>query len=386
MNTEQETNIRMEESELNLGEMLQTGWANWYWFVLSVVVCAGAAFLYLKWAPKVYTRTASVLIKDDAKGGAMSESAAFEDLGLFGSKRNVDNEVLVFKSRRLMTEVARNLHLDVSYTVKDGLRTVELYTQSPVQLSFPDAEEAQAFSLKAVPVSGKEVILSGFTLGGQEVADGKPVKVALNDTVTTPVGRVVVVPSLYYGDKYFNTVVQVTKSPLQDVALRFQGGLQATLANKASTIINLTLQDVSIPRAEDVINTLISVYNTDAINDKNQIVMNTSNFINDRLIVIEKELGCGFGYRVVQAGTPTDGYLVRDGHVPADLQPIPPGGIESGEPVESGEIHQELPDGPRQEFGPDPGEHGHIGCEHRVADRGVQRDVAETRQADQQQQ
>ena len=85
--------------------------------------------------------------------------------------------------------------------------------------------------------------------------------------------------------------MQVTKSPLQDVALRFQGGLQATLANKASTIINLTLQDVSIPRAEDVINTLISVYNTDAINDKNQIVMNTSNFINDRLIVIEKNWG-----------------------------------------------------------------------------------------------
>ena len=107
MNTEQETNIRMEENELNLGDILQTVLANWYWFVLSVVVCAGTAFLYLKWAPKVYTRTASVLIKDDAKGGAMSESAAFEDLGLFGSKRNVDNEVLVFKSRRLMTEVAR---------------------------------------------------------------------------------------------------------------------------------------------------------------------------------------------------------------------------------------------------------------------------------------
>ena len=68
MNTEQETNIRMEENELNLGDILQTVLANWYWFVLSVVVCAGTAFLYLKWAPKVYTRTASVLIKDDAKG------------------------------------------------------------------------------------------------------------------------------------------------------------------------------------------------------------------------------------------------------------------------------------------------------------------------------
>lgn len=289
MNTEQETNTRVEENELNLEDILHTVLANWYWFVLSVVICAGAAFLYLKWAPKVYTRTASVLIKDDAKGGALSESAAFEDLGIFGTKRNVDNEVLVFKSRRLMTEVARNLHLDVSYTVKEGLRTVELYTQSPVLLSFPDAEEAQAFSLRAKPISAEEVVLSDFMI--EDESAGKPMTVALNDTVTTPVGRVVVVPSLYYGDKYFNTTVQVTKSPLQNVALGFQANLQATLASKTATIINLTLQDVSIPRAEDVINTLISVYNTDAINDKNQIVMNTSNFINDRLIVIEKELG-----------------------------------------------------------------------------------------------
>lgn len=289
MNTEQETNTRVEENELNLEDILHTVLANWYWFVLSVVVCAGAAFLYLKWAPKVYTRTASVLIKDDAKGGALSESAAFEDLGIFGTKRNVDNEVLVFKSRRLMTEVARNLHLDVSYTVKEGLRTVELYTQSPVLLSFPDAEEAQAFSLRAKPISAEEVVLSDFVIDDESA--GEPMTVALNDTVTTPVGRVVVVPSLYYGDKYFNTTVQVTKSPLQNVAIGFQANLQATLASKTATIINLTLQDVSIPRAEDVINTLISVYNTDAINDKNQIVMNTSNFINDRLIVIEKELG-----------------------------------------------------------------------------------------------
>ena len=64
------------------------------------------------------------------------------------------------------------------------------------------------------------------------------------------------------------------------------------MASKTATIINLTLQDVSIPRAEDVINTLISVYNTDAINDKNQIVMNTSNFINDRLIRKDQIFRC----------------------------------------------------------------------------------------------
>ena len=75
MNTEQETNIRMEENELNLGDILQTVLANWYWFVLSVVVCAGTAFLYLKWAPKVYTRTASVLINE--RVGRFRGSGAF---------------------------------------------------------------------------------------------------------------------------------------------------------------------------------------------------------------------------------------------------------------------------------------------------------------------
>ena len=124
MNSEQETiNLRREENELNLSDLFHIVLANWYWFVLSVLVCAGVAVLYLKWAPKVYTRTASVLIKDNSKGGGLSESAAFEELNMFNVKSNVDNEVLVFKSKRLMSVVAERLNLDISYTIKDGLRT-----------------------------------------------------------------------------------------------------------------------------------------------------------------------------------------------------------------------------------------------------------------------
>lgn len=69
MNSEQETiNLQKEENELNLNDLFHIVLANWYWFLLSVLICSGAAFLYLKWAPKVYTRTASVLIKDNSKG------------------------------------------------------------------------------------------------------------------------------------------------------------------------------------------------------------------------------------------------------------------------------------------------------------------------------
>ncbi|WP_435371621.1 GumC family protein, partial [Parabacteroides goldsteinii] len=287
MNSEQETiNLRREENELNLSDLFHIVLANWYWFVLSVLVCAGVAVLYLKWAPKVYTRTASVLIKDNSKGGGLSESAAFEELNMFNVKSNVDNEVLVFKSKRLMSVVAERLNLDISYTIKDGLRTEELYTQSPIAVRFPEAEASQSFSLVATPLSAGEILLSGFSTN-----EAKSLKVALNDTVSTPVGKLVVTPTLYYADKYFGKAVTISKRNREEIALTYSNSLQVALASKTATIINLTLQDVSIPRAEDVLNMLIAVYNEDAINDKNQVTVNTSNFINDRLIIIEEELG-----------------------------------------------------------------------------------------------
>ena len=290
-----ENNIRIEEeSALNLWDLFQIFKANWYWFVLSVILCVGAGYLYLLQAPRVYTRTASVLVKEEQRKSRAATTYGFTDLDMFGLQRNVDNEVIVFKAYRLMEMVARRLHLDVSYQVKRGLRMVELYTHSPVVLSFPETEESQSFALKVTPLSKEKVRLSDFIMAdsnGQRVEIKKAQDVALNDTVQTPVGRVVVVPSLYYADNYYNIPIQVTKSRLKSVAKRYQSALQSTLADKTSTIINLSLSDVSIARAEDVLNTLIAVYNEDAIEDKNRVTVSTSEFIADRLVIIEQELG-----------------------------------------------------------------------------------------------
>ena len=157
---------------------------------------------------------------------------------------------------------------------------------SPIAVRFPEAEASQSFSLVATPLSAGEILLSGFSTN-----EAKSLKVALNDTVSTPVGKLVVTPTLYYADKYFGKAVTISKRNREEIALTYSNSLQVALASKTATIINLTLQDVSIPRAEDVLNMLIAVYNEDAINDKNQVTVNTSNFINDRLIIIEEELG-----------------------------------------------------------------------------------------------
>ena len=91
MNTESQNNndIREQDLEINLIDIFRLIFVNWYWFVLSVLICIGFAFFYLKSSSKVYSRKASVLIRDDSKGGNMSESSAFADISFFGGKRNV---------------------------------------------------------------------------------------------------------------------------------------------------------------------------------------------------------------------------------------------------------------------------------------------------------
>jgi capsular exopolysaccharide synthesis family protein len=291
MEKKQDVSYRIEEEDegLSLHDIIQIVRINWYWFVISVVVCCIVAFIYLQRAPKIYTRTATVLIKDDSKGGTASESAAFAELDMFNIKRNVDNEILVFQSKQLMHTVAKRLHLDISYKVRSGLRKVELYTHSPVSIQFLDVEDAQTLSLEVVPLSENEVRLSdctdsnGTSLSFNEV-------VLLKDTVETPFGKLVITPTLYYAN-YYQTTVFVAKSNLESISVGYANALNVALANKTATIINLTLQNESIPRAEDVLNTLIMVYNEEAINDKNKIMVNTSEFINDRLIIIEQDLG-----------------------------------------------------------------------------------------------
>lgn len=294
MNTEQKNNNNPgQESEINITDLFRFVLANWYWFVLSVLVCTGIAYFYVKSSSKIYSRKASVLIRDDSKGGAMSESSAFADLSLFGGKRNVDNEVLVFQSRHLIEEVARRLHLDMSYKVKNGLREDELYTHTPVTVSFPEAEERQVIKVAVVPVDSVTVRLSGFSLavGGGIIHSEEILDVHLNDTVSTPIGTMVITPTLYYTDVFYDKPVHVTKSNMESVVENYRNRLKVSLASKTATIINLVLDDVSTARAEDILNMLIAVYNEDVINDKNQIAVNTSKFINERLIIIERELG-----------------------------------------------------------------------------------------------
>lgn len=267
--------------------------AKWRWFVLSLVVCLGIAVIYLLKTPPVYTRTASLLIKEDSKGQSLSSDvgATFSDLGLFQSNTNVNNELISLQSPAVMFDVVKRLHLEVDYATEGSFYPQVRYGQNlPLTVSFAGLADNETAALTVEPVRPQGVKLTSFVHNGEKVA-GEVVG-ALNDSLVTPIGKVVIRPAAAFVDwQKVSEPLTVSRSSLNEAVSRYAAGLSVALNDEKATIIDLSFRDVCIQRAEDILNTLIAVYNENWIKDKNQIAVSTSMFINDRLGVIEGELG-----------------------------------------------------------------------------------------------
>lgn len=267
--------------------------AKWRWFVASLILCLGIAFIYLLKTPPVYTRTASLLIKEDSKGQSLSGDvgASFADLGLFQSNTNVNNELISLQSPAVMYDVVKRLHLEVDYSTKGSFYPQVRYGQNlPLTISFAGLADNETAALTVEPVRSQGIKLTSFEHNGEKVK-GEVVG-ALNDSLVTPIGKVVIRPAAAFVDWQKSLEpLTVSRSGLNSAVSRYAGGLSVALNDEKATIIDLSFRDVCIQRAEDVLNTLIAVYNENWIKDKNQIAVSTSMFINDRLGVIEGELG-----------------------------------------------------------------------------------------------
>ena len=276
---------------ITLHDLIQLFFVNWRWFLLSTICCLGLAYFYLAQTPRIYKRDAVLLIKDTRKGGDI-EIGAFSDLAGFQSRRSVDNELYIIQSRRLMMEVVRELNLTTNYTTKRGLRTYDLYKKSPVSVEFINHDDKHAMNLSVTPQANGTVILSDFEDNYLErSAKRTKITASYGDTVSTPLGRMVVIPTVHLDSTYYDHEVRVTKRSEDAVANAYRKQVKSQIVNKQASVVAITMNSSSPRRAEDVLNTLISVYNADAIKDKQSISKITAEFIAARLEVIGQELG-----------------------------------------------------------------------------------------------
>ena len=288
-------NSQQPEEEVNIQELLFRYLIHWPWFVASVLFCVVCAFAYLKVATPIYNVSATVLIKDEDKGGGATMASELEKMGLGGmmnTKSNVDNEVEVLKSKSLALEVVEQLNLYVSYRNEDSWLSKEMYRTSPVLVSLTPQEADQLEK----PMKVKMNLLAPGKMDVEiEVGEKKYQKHLdkLPAVFPTDEGTVAFLANSDTLAGKWGEVQHVTATigkPMA-VAKGYIKAMSIAPTSKTTSVVNISLQNSSTQRGKDFINKLIEVYNVNTNNDKNEVAQKTAEFIDERIGIISKELG-----------------------------------------------------------------------------------------------
>ena len=247
-------------------------------------------------APK-FERTASVLIKDENGSGGLL-SSMMSNMGMLAGMAglnitsNVENEMQIFSSPFLMQEVVNRMGLDTRYEVYDGLMKKELYEEAlPVKVTFPKLSDKDGAYLKMDLRPDGTYTLYKFRKN-KDKFDGE-VQGKLNAVCQTPIGPVSVIATKQFDSCMANEgerTIRITKEKKYDRVETLSKQIDIDLADDQTSIISITCKDMSGERAEQIINTLIRVYQEEWMKDKQSAADASTRFINERIKDIEAEL------------------------------------------------------------------------------------------------
>ena len=286
-------NTEQNESTLQIKDILNICLRKWYWFAISLALCLGVTVNYILKTHPSYSRSAKILIKNKADGNSISnEWDSFSDYGLFKTSTTVNDEMVAMGAISNIGEIVSRLHLDVDYYQKHRFHDRVLYgSNQPVNVQFLDMGEKGSCSF-SLQLHKDGALLTDFSAKDLSRKESRSeVSGAFGDTLATPVGRVIIIPTgaFHVEDEDYPELL-ISKSSLHSATMRYAGKISVQKVDKENNVILLSVTDLSIDRCEDLLNTLVAVYNEKWIRDKNQLSVSTSRFINERLAVIEKEL------------------------------------------------------------------------------------------------
>ena len=284
-----------DEEKINYQELLFRYIIHWPWFVASVLVCLIGAWVYLHFQTPVYQVSASIMIKDDKKGSGSTDLGNLGIGGVITSTQGIDNEIEVLRSKTILKEVVNNLELYITYYDEDEFPEKELYQTSPVivNLTAQEADKLPGSALLAMKLSPEGVLDVNLKVGLNEYnqrfeklpavlpTDAGTFGFALKDSLSG--GQM----EGHKGERHIRAVV----SRPFGVAKGYQGALSIAPTSRTTSVAVVSLMNTNIQRARDFINKLMEMYNRNTNNDKNKVAEKTREFINERIKIIDEELG-----------------------------------------------------------------------------------------------
>lgn len=280
-----------ESSGIDFRQIWSIFLLNWYWFIISALVCFGLAMLYLRYQPNVYRVATKVLIKDEENKRYSSNDLMQSQMGFITNSSGFDNEIEILSSAAVATRAVKSLKLYVRYTMEGRVRDADLYRNSPIVV---DIEESHLDELKqplpiAITTKGK-----GIHVEISQPSKGDAPEVLAVDLKTLPssvnanVGKILFSqnPGFELGDRKLTAVIY----PPIAIGRRYSRSLRAEPTTKFTSVARLSLLDTHPERAMDYLAELVEAYNEDANEDKNLLAEKTEDFINDRINSIRTDL------------------------------------------------------------------------------------------------
>lgn len=283
-----------QESEIHINEIIKPYIKKWPWFVISALAALILAYFYLKIATPVYNVKSTVLIKDAKSnnlGGSGVEAGVLRDLSGIGgmSTNSIDNEIEVFKSKKLMHEVVSNKNLETVIVSESKFSDKELYADtSPIMVNVINEKKNAKFPKEPISIDIKGDVL---VLSSEELP--QKITTTFNITISLPYANIIILKN--------NLFDKVKAGELGDLKLyiaskddrvnQLQSATNVSLVNKDATVIGLDMNYPQIDKAKAVLNTLVDAYNRDALNDKRGESEQTMAFIEERIAKVSDELG-----------------------------------------------------------------------------------------------
>lgn len=267
------------EQSFNLKAILFKYLKHWPWFLFGVFLCMCMAYTYLRYAPIIYTSSAKIKIVDDSK----EMSIAMDPSALFGgSNINLDNEVEVLKSYRLLSQVVEALDLGVSYYEVGDIKTRELW-KAPFSIRKPDSLEVSRVFLIQISTKGikitdeKEKVITVSIAQQNEPIANLPFTIELAKDINF--------------DLYKETTFKVVLSSKRKATMQLMSSLGISPgAGKYTEILVLSMASDCPEKNEAILNEVINKFNRDGILDRQLVSQRTLDFIDERFVYLSTEL------------------------------------------------------------------------------------------------
>jgi capsular exopolysaccharide synthesis family protein len=275
--------VSSETDNTTIRERLNKYLAKWPLFLILLIICVTAGIIYTRYTVPKYISSTQIMIREQGSNPAEAKDI-IENVAKGKRDVNLNNEILLLKSKMLLEATILKNKFNVSYYNDGDILDIEIDKEAHFELVTDKIRDTGAtihLFLKNLDSIGGEISLTGKKEDAtQKFLWNRPFKFAGNNVALTNSN-----PYRVSGSSYI-----VKWESVKSAVDRLFENLSAKPFDAKTSAIELSLKTENLQRGIDILNALASELNAADEVDRTKLSQATVQFIDERLLVISKEL------------------------------------------------------------------------------------------------